>query len=165
MIKVSIITVSDKGSRGERKDTSGPGIRKALDKKIYSVENIVIIPDDKKIIIKEFKKYIKNNFDLIFTTGGTGLGPRDVTPEATFEVIEKPLPGFSEAMRVKNLIKTPFSILSRGISGIANKTIIINLPGSPKAVKECLDVILPAIPHAVSSLKGEVSECAGKIKK
>ncbi|MDD5772500.1 MAG: MogA/MoaB family molybdenum cofactor biosynthesis protein [bacterium] len=162
MIKVAIITVSDKGSRGERIDTSGPGIEKALNNKIYSVGNIIIIPDEKKLIIKELKNFIKNNFDLIFTTGGTGLGPRDVTPEATFEVIEKPLPGFSEAMRIQNLKNTPFSIISRGICGIAKKTLIINLPGSPKAVKECLEVILPAIPHAVYSIKGEVAECANK---
>lgn len=162
MIRVAIITISDKGSRGKRIDTSGPEIRKALDNKIYSVENIIIIPDDQKIIIKELKKFIKKKFDLIFTTGGTGLGPRDVTPEATFEVIEKPLPGFSEAMRVQNLINTPYSIISRGMCGISKNTLIINLPGSPKAVKECLEVILPAIPHAIHSIKGEVVECARK---
>ncbi|MFH1288114.1 MAG: MogA/MoaB family molybdenum cofactor biosynthesis protein [bacterium] len=160
MISVAIITISDKGSRGERKDTSGPGIERTLDKKIYSVKNIAIIPDEKNLIVKELKKFINKRIALIFTTGGTGLGPRDVTPEATFEVIEKPLPGFSEAMRIQNLKNTPFSIISRGICGISKKTLIINLPGSPKAVKECLEVILPAIPHAIHSLKGEVTECA-----
>lgn len=160
MISVAIITISDKGSRGERNDTSGPEIEKALDKKIYSVKDIVIIPDEKKLIVKELKKFINKHYDLIFTTGGTGLGPRDVTPEATFEVIEKPLPGFSEAMRIQNLKSTPFSIISRGICGISKRTLIINLPGSPKAVKECIEVILPAIPHAVRSLKGKIAECA-----
>lgn len=162
MIKTAIITISDKGSRGERIDTSGPEIKKMLDDKIYSAGKIIIIPDEKELIIKELKNFIKKDFDLIFTTGGTGLGPRDVTPEATFEVIEKPLPGFSEAMRIQNMKNTPLSIISRAICGISKKTLIINLPGSPKAVKECLEVILPAIPHAVYSIKGEVAECARK---
>ncbi|MEW6088286.1 MAG: MogA/MoaB family molybdenum cofactor biosynthesis protein [bacterium] len=160
MINTAIITISDKGSCGERADTSGPAIEKMLDRKTYSVKKTLIIPDEKKLIIKELKGFVNKNIDLIFTTGGTGLGPRDVTPEATNEVIEKQLPGFSEAMRVKNMNNTPFSIISRGVCGISRKTLIINLPGSPRAVKECLDVILSAIPHAVYSLKGEVAECA-----
>lgn len=162
MISVVIITISDKASRGERKDTSGPEIEELLDKKIYSVKNIVIVPDEKNLIVKELEKFINKHADLIFTTGGTGLGPRDVTPEATSEVIEKNLPGFCEAMRIQNLKNTPFSIISRGTCGTSKNTLIINLPGSPKAVRECLKVILPAIPHAIHSLKGEIAECAGK---
>ncbi len=173
MIKVGILVISDKASRGERKDESGPAIKKIISKlspksrfaptgqAIYQTIKYEIIPDEKGIISKKLKEWIdESRLDLILTSGGTGIGVRDVTPEATKEVIEKELPGFVEAMRIKGLEKTPFSMLSRAIAGVRKKSLIINLPGSPKAVKENLEVILPALKHGIEILKGETSECS-----
>ncbi|HEA47156.1 MAG TPA: MogA/MoaB family molybdenum cofactor biosynthesis protein [bacterium] len=178
MIKVGILVISDKASRGERKDESGPAIRKIISKlppksrpsarggqtptgqAIYQVIKYEIIPDEKEIICRRLKEWVdKDSIDLILTSGGTGIGPRDVTPEATKEVIEKEVPGFVEAMRIKGLEKTPFSMLSRAIVGTRKKSLIVNLPGSPKAVRENLEVILPALKHGIEILKGETGEC------
>ncbi len=160
MFKVAILTISDRGSRGEREDTSGPLIKEMIRDLPAEVVHYEIIPDEKKKIIKALKKNADElKADLILTTGGTGLSPRDVTPDATREVIEKEVPGFSEAMRAESLRKTPHAMISRAITGIRGSSLIVNLPGSPKSVKENLSVILPALPHALSKLKGDPSEC------
>ncbi len=161
MIKVGILVISDKASRGERMDGSGPAIKKIVSKlPSYQTTKYEIIPDEKEIISEKLKEWVdKDRIDLILTSGGTGIGPRDVTPEATKEVIEKELPGFAETMRIKGLEKTPFSMLSRAIVGTRKKSLIINLPGSPKAVKENLEVILPAVKHGIEILRGDTSHC------
>jgi molybdenum cofactor synthesis domain-containing protein len=161
MFKVVILTISDRGSKGEREDSSGPLIREMVKDLPAEVIHYEIIPDEKGEIIKALRKSADQlKADLILTTGGTGLSPRDVTPDATREVIEKEVPGFSEAMRAESLKKTPHAMISRGISGIRGSSLIVNLPGSPKSVRENLTVILPALPHALSKLKGDPSECA-----
>ncbi len=160
MFKVVILTISDRGSKGEREDSSGPLIREMVKDLPAEIIYYEMIPDDKEIIVAVLKRsadQLKAN--LILTTGGTGLSPRDVTPDATLEVIEKEVPGFSEAMRAESLKKTPHAMISRAICGIRGSSLIVNLPGSPKSVKENLSVILPALPHALSKLKGDPSEC------
>lgn len=161
MIKTAILTMSDKGSRGERADATGPAIRKELEDKGYSIEYYKMIPDEKLQIEKELIYLCDEvKVDLILTNGGTGFSQRDVTPEATNNIIEKYVPGIGEAMRMKSLQITPKAMLSRGIAGIRGKTLIINLPGSPKGAVENLQFIIPAIPHGIEILKGEASECA-----
>ena len=160
MFKVVVLTISDRGSKGEREDSSGPLIRAMVKDLPAEVIHYEIIPDDKEMIIEALKKSADQlKADLILTTGGTGLSPRDVTPDATLKVIEKEVPGFSEAMRAESLKKTPHAMISRAITGIRGSSLIVNLPGSPKSVKENLTVILPALPHALSKLKGDPSEC------
>ncbi|MFO8100814.1 MAG: molybdopterin adenylyltransferase [Dehalococcoidia bacterium] len=162
MFTVGILTISDKGSQGRRRDESGPVIREMLAETSAEVTRYEIVPDEKDAIAGKLIEWADaQRIDLILTTGGTGLAPRDITPEATLAVIEKAAPGISEAMRAESIRKTPHGMLSRGVSGIVGKTLIINLPGSPKAVRECLEVILPAIPHAVETVRGEAAECAG----
>ncbi len=160
MITLAIITVSDRSSRGERTDMSGPEIRKWADSNNIEVVSETVIPDELEIIKKKLIEYSDSDCDLIFTTGGTGFAPRDVTPEATLAAIDRNAPGFAEAMRASSLKITPHAMLSRAISGIRKQSIIINLPGSPKAVKENLQAIEEAIPHAVKLLKGKVKDCA-----
>ena len=160
MFKVAILTISDRGSKGEREDSSGPLIQQMVKDLPAEVIHYEIIPDEKEIIVKALKKSVDQlKADLILTTGGTGLSPRDVTPDATLEVIEKQVPGFSEAMRAESLRKTPHAMISRAIAGVRGSSLIVNLPGSPKSVKENIGVILPALPHALSKLKGDPSEC------
>ncbi len=163
-IKVAIITVSDKGARGERKDEAGPLIEKILKEKL-EVQVVLrrVVPDEVELIKKGLMEACELGADLVLTTGGTGVSPRDVTPEATKEVIERELPGFSEAMRMEGFKKTPHAIISRGLCGIRGGTLIINLPGSPRAVKESLEVILPAVPHALEKLKGDTTECGQEV--
>jgi molybdopterin adenylyltransferase len=157
--RAAIITISDKGSLGEREDKSGPALKKILEKS-YEVKDTIIIPDEADIIASTIKEQVdKYAVDLIITTGGTGVGKRDVTPEATRMVIEKELPGFSEIMRAESYKITPHGIISRGVCGIRGESIIINLPGSPKAATECLMFILAALPHALSKLKGDTDNC------
>ena len=164
MIKVAILTLSDKASRGERKDTSGPTIERMMKKIDAKVVSCDILPDEKTLIKKKLIA-LCDKADLILTTGGTGLSPRDVTPEATREVIQIEIPGVIDAMRLKGLRKTPFAMLSRAVAGVRGKTLIINLPGSPAAVKENLSVILSSIPHAVEKIQGSQKECArNKVK-
>jgi molybdenum cofactor synthesis domain-containing protein len=161
MFKVVILTISDRGSKGEREDSSGPLIQEMIKGLPAEVIHYEIIPDEKDEIIEALKKNADRlKADLILTTGGTGLSPRDVTPDATLKVIDKEVPGFSEAMRAESLKKTPHAMISRAVVGIRGTSLIVNLPGSPKSVKENLSVILPALPHALSKLKGDPSECA-----
>jgi molybdopterin adenylyltransferase len=157
-IRIGILTMSDKGSRGERIDESGSLI-KELTRELGDVVVYEIIPDEKELIKKKLVEY-SEKVDLILTTGGTGLSPRDVTPEATMEVIDRFIPGIGEAMRYEGLKKTPRAMLSRAVAGVRGKTLIINLPGSPRAVRENLEVILSAIPHAIEKIQGDPSECA-----
>ena len=159
MITVAVLTISDKGSKGERKDVSGPLIEDILKKIEAEVKYYEILPDEKRLIRKNLIKYSKK-VDLIITTGGTGLSPRDVTPDATLEVIEREVPGISEAMRAEGLKKTRMAMLSRAVAGVKGETLIINLPGSPKAVRENLETILNIIPHAIEKIKGDPTECA-----
>ena len=153
--------MSDKGYRGEREDKSGQVIKEMIISLPSDVVSYEVIPDEKEIIKKKLthlSDIIKA--DIIITTGGTGLSPRDVTPDATLEVIDKEVPGMAEAMRAESLKKTANAMVSRSVVGVRGETLIINLPGSPKAVRENLSVILPAIPHAIEKLKGDQRECA-----
>ena len=161
MIKTAILTISDKGSRGERIDGTGPAIRVELEDKGFVTSFYKMIPDEIDEIEKELI-YLCDELkvDLILTNGGTGFSERDVTPEATARVIEKAVPGIGEAMRMKSMAITPKAMLSRSIAGIRKKTLIVNLPGSPKAAVENLQFILPALPHGIAILTGEASECA-----
>ena len=160
MFNVGVLTVSDKGSRGEREDLSGEAIQKKLSPLSVTIAKQDIVPDEKHLIAQRLTAWADSGeVDLILTTGGTGLAPRDVTPEATLSIIDKEVPGFGEAMRAYGLTKVPTAMLSRALAGIRKRTLIINLPGSPKAVTECLDAILPALPHAIETLRGQVEEC------
>jgi molybdopterin adenylyltransferase len=162
MITVAIITVSDRSSKGVRDDLSGPEIRKWAELQGYKVIYETIVPDERAKIREKLIEFSDSGCDLILTTGGTGFAPRDVTPEATKAVIEREAPGFAEAMRAKSLAITPHAMLSRAASGIRKQSVIINLPGSPKAVRENLEIIEKAIPHAVKLLKGKVADCANE---
>ena len=157
MLNLGILTISDKGWRGERGDESGKVIRECLlDSRVVKYE---VVPDEREVIAARLTEWADGgSVDVILTTGGTGLGPRDVTPEATLSILDKVVPGFAEAMRARTFAATPFAILSRAVAGIRGKCLIINLPGSAKAVRECLEVILPVIPHAVEIIKGKVTE-------
>ncbi|MEW6418459.1 MAG: MogA/MoaB family molybdenum cofactor biosynthesis protein [Nitrospirota bacterium] len=159
MIAVAVLTMSDKGSKGEREDLSGPLIGEMIKKIGAELKYCEILPDEKDLIKEKLTEYSKE-VDLILTTGGTGLSTRDVTPEATLEVIDKEVPGIAEAMRSEGLKKTSRAMLSRAVAGVKGNSLIINLPGSPKAVKESLSVILDVIPHAIEKIKGDPSECA-----
>ena len=156
MIKIGILTCSDKGSKGERIDTSGVAIKEIVKEIGGEVIKYEIVPDAQKIISEKLKNWSDEvKLDLIFTTGGTGLSERDITPEATEEIIDRKVPGFSEIMRFSGFKNTKHSILSRGVSGLRKKTLIINLPGSEKAVRENLKIILPSIPHAIEIIHGK----------
>ncbi len=154
-IKVAVLTVSDSCFESNRKDVSGQTILDMLHGKTFEVCDKKVVPDDYQAITEILKQFSdEQNVDLILTTGGTGLGPRDVTPEATDSVCEKAVPGLGEIMRAEGLKKTPNAILSRSFAGIRGKTLIINIPGSPKAVIESLEVILKVIPHSVKMMRG-----------
>lgn len=160
-IKVAVLTMSDKASRGERKDLSYEAIAKTLKNNLSEAEIVSyeVIPDEREIIVQKLVNLVdEKQVDLLLTTGGTGLSPRDVTPEATMEVITKLVPGIAEAMRAESLKKTPAAMISRAVAGIRKRTLVVNLPGSPKGARECLEVILPAIPHAIEIIKGEVGD-------
>jgi molybdopterin adenylyltransferase len=159
MITAAVLTLSDKGARGEREDTGGLLITELVKQIGISVKHYEVIPDDKALIKEKLIGYSKN-VDLIITTGGTGLAPRDVTPDATLEVIDREIPGIAEAMRAAGLVKTGRAMLSRAVAGVRGEALIINLPGSPKAIKEGLEAVLEVIPHAVEKIKGDTAECA-----
>ena len=155
MIKTAILTISDSCSKKQRQDISGQTIEDILLKNGFEVCEKRLVADDREKIVAELVYFSdKLNVDVLLATGGTGLGPRDVTPEATMSVCEKIVPGLSELMRLKGLESTPNAVLSRGIAGVRKNTLIINLPGSPKAVHECLGVILDILPHAVDMMHG-----------
>ena len=159
-IAAAVLTVSDRSSRGEREDKSGKVIEELLQSIGTEIKEYRLVPDEREIIAQNLKELSDNpGVDLIVTTGGTGLGPRDVTPEATLEVIDKRIPGFEEAMRAESTRITPHGMLSRAVSGLRGRTVIVNLPGSPKAVRETLSVVLPALPHAVELVRGAVDSC------
>ncbi len=158
MITARILTLSDKGSRGEREDTAGPEAAGMLKAAGFDVKGIDVLPDEKALIAEKLVEYAKST-DLIITTGGTGLGPRDVTPEATREVIDREVPGIAEAMRAAGLAKTRRAMLTRGIAGARGRTLIINMPGSQKAVRESLEAVIDILSHAVEKLKGSGDDC------
>jgi molybdenum cofactor synthesis domain-containing protein len=154
-INVAVLTISDSCTQGNREDISGQTIRDMLPEDTFVVCEKQIVPDDYQTIVETLKSFSdEQDIEVVLTTGGTGPGPRDVTPEATASVCERMAPGFSEILRVEGFKKTPKAILSRGISGMRKNTLIINLPGSPKAVQECLEIILDVIPHAVKMMHG-----------
>jgi molybdenum cofactor synthesis domain-containing protein len=163
MIRTAVITLSDKGSRGEREDESGAVIRQLIGTIGASVEHYEILPDERPLIAATLARLADSgSVDLILTTGGTGVAPRDVTPEATREVVDRELPGMAEAMRAESLKITPHAMISRATAGIRKQTLIVNLPGSPKAVRENLGTILPALPHVIEKIKGDPSDCASR---
>jgi molybdenum cofactor synthesis domain-containing protein len=157
--RFGVITASDKGSRGEREDLSGPAVTEML-LQFGDVTEYVIVPDDRTTLAKMMREMAAKGVDAIFTTGGTGLSPRDVTPEATLDVIDRLVPGIPEAIRRETAAVTAKAMLSRGTAGICGTTLIINLPGSPKAVKECLAVVSPVLEHALETVCGKGGECA-----
>jgi molybdenum cofactor synthesis domain-containing protein len=158
--RVGVLTISDKGARGEREDLSGQVIREMVTNVGGQVERYEIVPDEQELIAQRLARWAGEGMDLILTTGGTGLGPRDVTPEATRRVIEKEVPGMAEAMRAQSLTASPQAMLSRAVVGVRGQTLIANLPGSPKGVRESLGVLLPVLPHAIAIIKGGEGEHA-----
>lgn len=161
MLTAGVLVISDRGSRGERQDVSGQVARELLNRLGLEVKKYEIVPDEAEVISSKLKAWADlDGLDLILTSGGTGLSPRDVTPEATLAVIEKIIPGLVEAMRLETMKRKPEAMLSRAVAGSRGKCLIINLPGSPRGVRECLEVILPVLPHALEIIGGRVVECA-----
>ena len=152
-MRTAVLTISTSVSRRETEDVSGPRLAAAAEEAGCEVEAMEVIPDDYALIEDRLHHFVDDEFDLVFTTGGTGLTPDDVTPEATRAVIERDAPGFAEAMRAEGLRHTPMGILSRGVSGIAHRTLIVNFPGSPKAIDQLFPVLAPTLPHVVGTLK------------
>jgi len=160
MFSVGILTASDQGAAGKRKDESGPAIAAFMGEIGGIVGKIVVVPDDRDLIAAQLMEFCdQDQVDLVLTTGGTGFSQRDITPEATSDVIERQIPGFTEIIRQRSFESNPRAILSRAVSGIRGKSIIINLPGSPRGVKEALDIIGPSLVHGIEILKGIASEC------
>lgn len=161
MKRVAIITSSDTGYRGEREDLSGSAIREIVEKNGYEVVSADILPDDRKMLSERMAEIADSGAaELILTTGGTGFSPRDITPEATEDIIDRRVPGIPEAMRAYSMTITKRAMLSRATAGIRKKTLIINLPGSPKAVKESLEYIIDALEHGIEIMTGEAGNCA-----
>lgn len=160
-MKVAILTLSDKGSRGERIDASGTALSSWLAEREITTSRTEIIPDDAGLIAAKLAQWADSReFDLILTTGGTGVSPRDVTPDATLKVVDRVIPGFGEMMRAKSLEKTRHAAISRAIAGIRKHTLIVNLPGSPRGAVENLEIVWPAVSHAVAKIQGDQSDCA-----
>lgn len=160
-MRAGILTLSDKGARGERKDLSGPALTDWL--RPHGVETVAyeMIPDEAGLISAKLVEWADSGeMDLILTTGGTGVSPRDVTPEATMQVLDRVIPGLGELMRFRSLAKTPSAAISRAVAGIRGRTLIINLPGSPRGAVENLEAVWEAVPHAVAKIQGDPSECA-----
>ena len=156
----AVITASDKGSKGEREDVSGPAAAACLKGAGYEVKSVTVVPDDEEAIFQELLRLVDTEgVDVVFTTGGTGLSPRDNTPEATLRAATKQVPGIAEAIRYNSLQITPRAMLSRAVSVMRGRSLIINLPGSPKAVKECLDYVLPVLGHGMGIMTGREGEC------
>jgi len=165
-MKAAILTLSDKGARGARVDESGPALAAWLaDRGVHAVRAL-IIPDELEMIVSTLTEWADNDVaDLILTTGGTGVSPRDVTPEATLRVVERVIPGIGELMRLKSLEKTPMASLSRAVAGIRGHSLIINLPGSPKGAVENLEAVWPVIGHAVEKIHGDEGDCGGRFSR
>jgi molybdenum cofactor synthesis domain-containing protein len=159
--RCAILTISDRGARGERRDQSGPALKTILENHgAFEIVTEGMVSDDPAGISQTLISWCdRGDIALILTTGGTGFAPRDLAPEATSAVIERPAPGFAEAMRAASLKITPHAMISRAVAGIRKSTMIINFPGSPKAARECLEVVLPALPHALEKLAGDPSDC------
>ena len=163
MFQAAIITASDKGSQGLREDVSGQVVREILEQNGYNVVQQIILPDDRQQLAADMERIcLTHEADLILTTGGTGFSPRDWTPEATLDVVERQVPGIPEAMRLNSLQITKRAMLSRAVAGIREQTLIINLPGSPKAVRENLEYVITELAHGLEILRGEAGECARK---
>jgi molybdopterin adenylyltransferase len=159
-MNAAILTLSDRCSTGEREDGSGPALRGWLEERGVTVTCTEVIPDDAPMISEKLTDWADSGrFDLILTTGGTGVSPRDVTPEATERILDRILPGFGEVMRMESLKKTPNAMISRAVAGIRKETLIINLPGSPRGATECISFVWAAVPHAVEKIKGDPGEC------
>ncbi|MCG6916500.1 MAG: MogA/MoaB family molybdenum cofactor biosynthesis protein [Deltaproteobacteria bacterium] len=160
MRRAAILTISDKGSRGEREDQSGPMLREILGKAGFSIAKVEVLPDDQQLLEQRLRHLADEScLDLVVTTGGTGVSPQDVTPDATLAVIDREVPGMAEAMRLSSLAKTPHAMLSRAVVGVRGQTLIINLPGSLKGARENMQVLLPALDHALDKIQGDPSDC------
>ena len=160
-MKAAVLTLSDKGSRGEREDLSGPALEQFLAQRGVTVVRTAVIPDDTGTISDTLAAWADEGaMELILTTGGTGVAPRDVTPEATMAVVDRIIPGFGEEMRRASAAKTPHALISRAIAGIRGRCLIINLPGSPRGAVENLEAVWAAIPHAVAKIQGDPEDCA-----
>ncbi|MBI4336459.1 MAG: MogA/MoaB family molybdenum cofactor biosynthesis protein [Chloroflexi bacterium] len=157
MYTLGVLTISDASARGQRQDTSGQAIREVMGAAGYQVRRYAVVPDDPDAIVRHLEAW-SAEVDLVLTTGGTGLGPRDVTPEATLKAVERLVPGIPEAMRQETARQTPMAWLSRAVAGTRGQCLVINLPGSPRAVRECLGVVLPLLPHALDILKDTTRE-------
>jgi molybdopterin adenylyltransferase len=158
--KAAVVTVSDKGAAGQREDRSGAVVREVLEGAQIEVARREIVPDDRQALELLLAGLCDEGLNLVVTTGGTGLSPRDVTPEATLAVIDREVPGMAEAMRARSLEVTAHAMISRAVCGLRGSTLVVNLPGSPAGARECLEVILPALPHAIEVASGNASECA-----
>lgn len=157
-IRAGVITVSTRGAAGEREDSSGPAMRDALTAAGHEIVSTQLVPDEVGKIANAILDAVRAGANVVLTSGGTGLSPNDVTPEATRRVIDREIPGIAEALRARSLAKTPHGMLSRGVAGAVGATLVVNLPGSPRAVSESLEVLLPVLPHAVELLAGESGE-------
>lgn len=159
MIRAGVVVASDKGAAGVREDLSGPAAAAMLREAGMEIVEVRVVPDEREDLTAALLD-LTARCDVVFTSGGTGLSPRDITPDVTLGLIDRAVPGLAEAMRLHSLAKTPRAMLSRAAAGVRGRSLIINLPGSPKAVRECLEVILPVLPHAVEVLTGQAYECA-----
>lgn len=160
MIRAAVVTVSDRSSRRERADASGPAVAEVLSRLPAEVEQLVVVPDEQQLISRALCHFADVlGMDLVVTTGGTGVDPRDVTPEATWDVIDREIPGMAEVMRAESRKKTPAAMLSRAVAGVRGKTLIVNLPGSPRGARENLEVLLSVLPHAIEKIHGMGGDC------
>jgi molybdopterin adenylyltransferase len=160
-VKAGVLTVSDRSARGEREDASGPALSRWLSERGVRTARYEILPDERSLLSAKLREWADaGDLDLILTTGGTGVAPRDVTPEATAEILDRTIPGLAERMRTESLKITPKASLSRAVAGVRNRSLIINLPGSPKGAVENLEAVWAAVPHAVAKIQGDPSDCA-----